>query len=367
MLRALGFSLAVALSSTFGPLVESAEAQRFSLGAVYSATNQPAGNEVAVALRLPPFARAIPFARFATGGLGTGAGLGSQGVLAAEGNWLVAANPGSDDITLFRTFGKVFLFRVDTEPSGGARPTSVAIHRNLVFALNADSDSVSSFRIVNRRLRHVGTWPLSGLGVAAAQVGVDPSGRFLVVTERATNQIVTFPIRRTGELGTIRVHPSAGQTPFGFLFRFDSVLIVSEAAGGAAGASTASTYRLQRDGSLSVLTAAAPTNQSAACWIAMPPQANFTYTTNTGSGTLSGFRITGAGELVRVDRSGATGELQMDGRPIDAEFDPSGTLVFVLDNFHDEIVAFRRSGDGRLQLLPGSLPLPDGAAGVLVR
>ena len=59
---------------------------------------------------------------------------------------------------------------------------------------------------------------------------------------------------------------------------------MSEAFGGAAGASTSSLYEVGADGTLSVLDAAVPTTESAACWIIISQDGRFAYTTNAGSG-----------------------------------------------------------------------------------
>ncbi|MGE0144249.1 MAG: lactonase family protein [Planctomycetota bacterium] len=338
------------------------------LSTVYTITNATDRNEVAVGLALPS-GRVLPVANVPTGGTGTAAGLGSQGALTAspDGRWIVAVNPGSDDITLFRSFAGLFLWRTDTASSGGDRPTSVALHGDLVYALNADSDSVTGFRVRNGRLQPIGTTALSGTGVAAAQVGFDPDGRWLVVTERATNRIDVFPVRRDGSLGPIVVNDSAGSTPFGYLFRQDGTIVVSEAAGGQPNASVTSSYRIRGNGTLDVLTAALPTDQTAACWIAIPRGGEFAYTTNTASGTLTGYSIDRRGRLMRLDASGATGQLEMGARPIDAEFERRGHVLFVLDSGNDEVVALRRQQDGSLRRVHGAWSLPDGAAGLIVR
>ena len=121
-------------------------------GEVYCLTNDPDGNELAVFARdnkghlgNPSF---VP-----TGGDGTGTGLGNQGALAldADGNHLYAVNPGSDSITVFRLTrsGPQVL---QTVPSGGRRPVSLAVYRNLLYVLNAggsvgDEDGIAGFAI----------------------------------------------------------------------------------------------------------------------------------------------------------------------------------------------------------------------------
>lgn len=353
-----------------GALAAGACAQGSGFGAVYTMTNGVNGNDVTVTLRLPG-GGLVPFAAFPTGGNGNGAGLGSQGALAAsdDDRWLLATNPGSDEVTLFRVLAGVFLLRTQTVASGGTRPTSVAVHGDLVYVLNAGSDSITGFRRQGGRLAPIAgaTYALSQTGAAAAQVGFSPDGRFVVVTERATDRIGVFEVQRDGALHAGRFQPSAGMTPFGFLFRDDGVLIVSEAAGGAAGASVASSYRIMRDGSLVTITAAAPTQQSAACWIAIPRSGRFAYTTNTGSGTITGYRVDRAGSLGRIDGNGITGDLGAAARPLDFEFDPSGRFLFVLDSAADTIETFERRNDGGLVRGRSSVALSDGAAGLIVR
>ena len=341
------------------------------LGAVYTLDNDTQDNRIAVTLRLPN-GNLLPFASFATGGTGTGGGLGSQGAIAASpnGDVLLAVNPGSDEVALFRSFFfGLFLLRQDVESTGGDRPTSVAMHRRLVYVLNAGSDTVRGFRRNGGNLVPIpgATYGLSGPGVAAAQVGFSPDGDFLVVTERATDTIGVFPVLPNGTLGAGVFQPSAGATPFGFLFRDDGTLVVSEAAGGAPGASVVSSYRIQPNGALQVISAAVPTNQSAACWIAIPRNGDFAYATNTGDGTLTGYGLDANGALTPLDANGITGDLGAGAAPLDAEFSPNGRFLYVLDSGNDRIRAFWRQNDGSLIALATSVAQPNGTAGLLVR
>ena len=335
------------------------------LGLVYTLTNDAADNEVAVAVSFR--GQLLPFARFSTGGTGTAAGLGSQGALALSrnGRTLLAVNPGSDDLTLFDVAHGLVLWQRDVAPTGD-RPTSVAIHGDLVYALNADSDDLSGFRIVQDALVAIGSFPLSQAGAAGAQVGFDPTGRFLIATERATNRILAYPVMGDGTLGTPMVNPSAAPTPFGFEFRSDGVLIVSEAAGGMANASAVSSYALLGDGTLRPITAPVQTMQTAACWIAIPRNGRFAYTTNTASGSITGFSVHAKGQLGLLEANGVTASLG-SASPIDLDFNRAGDSLFVLDSSGDRILALVRRHDGSLALLPDSLPVPDGTAGLVAR
>lgn len=342
-------------------------AQFPGVDSIYTLTNSAEDNSVQVGVRW--FGHMFPVVNYPTGGKGTAAGLGSQGALATtrHGHLLFAVNPGSDSVAMFAVFFDIFMWRLDVAPSRGTQPTSVAVHGDLVYVLNAGSDSVTGLRIKNWQLEAFGRWPLSQANAGGAQVAVDPSGRWVVVTERMTNRILVYPIHGDGTLGTPKVNASAAPTPFGFLFRDDGVLVVSEAAGGMPGASAVSTYAIRRDGSLRTITSAAATKQTAACWIAIPRWGEYAYTTNTGSGTVTGYALSDDGALKILDDDGVTGDLGMGAAPIDCDFERWGKVLYVLDSAGDEIVAFWRDGRGGLHKLGGSMRTPDGAAGLLAR
>src|SRR5215471_6246652 len=114
-------------------------------GAVYAMTNASTGNSILM------FDRGVNGAltsagSFATGGRGTGSGLGSQGALTltSDQRWLLAVNAGSNDVTVFSVTPTGLEFRSKT-PSGGTTPISVAIHDRLVYVLNAGTPNISGF------------------------------------------------------------------------------------------------------------------------------------------------------------------------------------------------------------------------------
>src|SRR6266481_5783349 len=137
-LAAVAFAACEPNRSVTAPIQSSLSAQLDDEGdngplAVYTITNQVAGNAVAV------FARSAdgtltPAGSFATGGTGTGVGLGSQGAvtLSGDGRLLFAVNAGSNDLSVFgvRPNGLSLLSRT---ASGGALPTSVTVSRNVVY------------------------------------------------------------------------------------------------------------------------------------------------------------------------------------------------------------------------------------------
>ena len=131
------------------------------------------------------------------------------------------------------------------------RPVSIDEHDGIVYVVNAGSDSIAGFRLTSRgRLRFIpGTLSsLSATGTAPAQVEFSPDGRFLFVTEKATNVISRYELDAFGRVLSTQHLPSVGQTPFGFAFGNRSQMIVSEATGGMPDASTVTSYRLRPRG-----------------------------------------------------------------------------------------------------------------------
>src|SRR5262249_30025697 len=161
----------------------------------------PAGNQILV------FDRAVDgtlsaAGHVATGGAGTGGGLGNQGALTLsdDGRWLLAVNAASNDVSLLAVRANGVEV-ADLASSGGLRPVSVPVHADLASVLNAGDDTVSGLRITpHGRLAAIddSTRGLSGSGTGPAQVAFTPDGRTLVVTEKNTNLIDTFRVARDG-------------------------------------------------------------------------------------------------------------------------------------------------------------------------
>jgi 6-phosphogluconolactonase (cycloisomerase 2 family) len=305
---------------------------RSAPGAVYTSTNAAGSNEVLAFSRAPDGTLSAAVS-YATGGTGAGAGLGSQGavVLTDNGRWLLVVNAGSNDVSVFRVRAGG-LERTDVEPSGGVFPVSIATDGELVYVLNAGgTNNVSGFRLHNDGDLvpiAASTRGLSGASVGPAQASFTPDRRALVVTEKGTNLITTFAVARNGLLSNRTSTPSETATPFGFAFDNRGHLIVSEAAGGAPGASAVSSYAVRRNGGLETITPSVATTQTAACWVLMTQNGRIAYTTNTGSGSVSAFEVSTGGSVALLHAVAAnTGA---GSTPIDMALSRNGRFVFVL-------------------------------------
>ena len=337
-------------------------------GKIFTSSNAPGGNEVLVYAQedggAPSFVE-----RVATQGLGTGGGLGSQGAvtLSRNGRYLFVVNAGSNTVSTF-VLGPHGLALASVVDSGGLMPTSVTEHGGLVYVLNAGgSGNVAGFRNADGVLTPLadGTRALSAAGgTAPAQVGFNREGDALVVTERNTNLLTSYVVRGSGALGAPVFTPSAGATPFGFAFTRRDTLVVSEAAGGAALASSVSSYRFDERAPATprVVSPAVPTGQTAACWVAVTPDGRYAYVSNAGSSSVSSFSVSRRGALARLQSvAGSTGA---NGGALDAAVSGDGQQLHVLASRSLQIVSFGIEEDGSLAPLGAVAGLPAGTAGL---
>ena len=343
------------------------------VGAVYVMSNAAAGNSVLVFDRADD-GKLTEAGEFATGGLGTGGGLGSQGALVLSDNqqWLFAVNAGSNEVSIFSVSSNG-LSLSDTIASGGERPLSLTLSGNLLYVLNGGgSGNITGFTIANNgELSPIAdsTRYLSNDGVGAApgpaQISFTPDGRQLIVTEKATNLILTYQVGRDGRPSTATTQASEGETPFGFDFSKRGTLIVSEAFGGAAGASAASSYALN-GGNLQTVSASVPTQQTAACWLVVTGNGKYAYTTNTGSSNVTGYAVANDGSLSLLDADGVTGHTTPGGSPIDAALSHNSQYLYVLSGGTNTITAFEVGADGSLTSI-GDANIPAGSVGMAAR
>jgi 6-phosphogluconolactonase len=334
---------------------------RHGPGAVYTLTNQVAGNAVAVFVRGAD-GTLTTAGTVSTGGTGIGAGLGSQGAVALsdDGRRLFAVNAGSNDVSVFDV-GLAGLALASRMASGGTRPISLTVHGNVLYVLNAGGDgNISGFTVgTTGALTPIAgsSRPLSGPSVGPAQVAFSPDGRRLVVTEKTTNLIDLYPVDPTGVAGARTSFKSAGGTPFGFAFGRRNELFVSEAAG------SASSYLLGGRGGLRTVSAAILTHQGAPCWLVVTDDGRFTYTANAQGGSISGFDIAPRGSIRLLDADGATAAV---GRGA-TDLALSESSRYLYDLVGGSVAAFRIEADGHLAPLGTVSGLPGGTVGLAAR
>lgn len=336
-------------------------------GVVYTMDNDSSGNHVIV-LRRDDKGALTHDATFPTGGTGTGAGLGSQGAIAQSDHRLFVCNAGSNNITVFDINGRS-LNKIDRIISHGTTPISLTVFGDLLYVLNAGgTGNISGFRIgANGHLNYINKSKrdLSTDTSQPAEVAFNNSGTQLVVTEKATNRIITYEVSSNGLTGNMVKHHSTGKTPFGFEFGKHNTLIVSDAFGGALNKGALSSYKLTNTGKFQLITGPVRTHQTSACWVAITSDGNYCYTTNAASNSISGYKVADDGSIRLLDDNGITAVTGMG--PTDMAMSKDSRFLYALNSKDGSVSAFKIGNHGGLDSLGVISGIPLGASGLAAR
>jgi 6-phosphogluconolactonase (cycloisomerase 2 family) len=339
-----------------------------NVSAVVTESNSASGNEVVVYSRSNNGSLSFQ-GSYPTGGTGNGGSLHSQGAVTISGRYIFAVNAGSNEVSVLKFQGNN-LKLVDKKSSGGTLPVSLTVHDDYLYVLNAGGDgNITGFKINDEKDGIItqipnSTRPLSGSGTAPAQIEFSPNGRVLVVTEKATNIIDTYIVNRRGIASGPNSQPSTGQTPYGFEFDRRGRLIVSDAVGGTAGAGAMTSYRVGYGG-LNLVSGPVADNQTAPCWVVVTKNGRYTYTTNTGTANISGYRIHHNGRITLFDDGGNTASTGDGSTPIDMALDHSSRYLYALGAGTHTISVFKINNyNGSLISVQTVSGLPDHSAGL---
>jgi 6-phosphogluconolactonase len=174
---------------------------------------------------------------FAAGGQGTGSVVGSQGALqlSSDGRYLIAADAGSNQISVLRVLPNGSLARVQGSPvsSNGIEPVSIAVHGGLVYVANeGDKISGTGSNYTGFRLNAGGhLTPIAGSTFALPSTanpgdilfnstGTNLIGVEVGTTDPSTFLIDSFTVGRDGRLTAAPGSPFAAEAagPFGSEF-----------------------------------------------------------------------------------------------------------------------------------------------------
>jgi 6-phosphogluconolactonase (cycloisomerase 2 family) len=333
--------------------------------AVFVQTNKPLGNTVQVFDRAANGTLSLA-GEYQTGGLG-GATVGppidalaSQGSLIFHDDLLFAVNAGSNTVTVFHVNGDK-LQRLQVIWSGGLLPVSISVRDDLVYVLNAGgAGAVQGYRLDNDRLRPIKDGNRSlrlnnanppAFGTAPAQVSISPNGRFVLVSTKTVNIIDAFQIGRDGSLARKPVANTDEGGPFGFTFDRHGKLVVAETTTNAA-----TRFLLSGDGTLTQIGPSVPNNQTASCWIQRVGK--FFYVANAGSSTISSYRIDGDGHLVLVEA------VAVDTNAGSIDMTTSGGFLYVQNAAAGNVQGYAVNDDGSLTLVTTATGLPQFANGI---
>jgi len=201
--------------------------------------------------------------------------------------------------------------------------------------------------------------------VNSASLAFSPDGRFLVVTERSTNNIDVFKVLADGRLSAITVNASAGPGAFSVAFAPNGALLVSETGAGGPLSSAISSYNVDAAGNLLPVTISLPTLGAANCWNVVTPDGRFVYTSNAGTNSISGFEVGGHGALVPIG-STVVGTNPPGSANLDIAVSADGHFLYSLNAASGAVGVFAINRDGSLVSLGvrGGLPAAAGLNGI---
>jgi 6-phosphogluconolactonase len=315
----------------------------------------------------------IPGSPFATGGAGTGAGIGSQGALQMTpgGHELLAVDAGSNEVSQLAIGrdGRLRPVPGGTISSQGTEPVSIAVARGLVYVANAGAGGSNYAGFTLDRYGQLRPIPGATFTLPdAAQPGdvlINSTATRLVGTRVGTSQIDSFTIDWRGGLHAAPGSPFAAQGPGPFGSEFSPVdpqqLFVSNAHGGA-GAGTVSAYNDGPQGVLSPIGASPFANgQTAPCWVEISRDGRHLFAVNTATPSLSSYRIRRDGTLRLIANTPFDGPDAAKLGPFDARLSPDGTSLWVVDDGGSAVSGFTARGGRLTEIDAAQTRLPAGA------
>ena len=362
----------LAMGTAMPAMYAHAQASASSPERVYAMTNDATKNEV-LAFAQGSDGTFHSTGSFATGGRGSGGitdPLQSQGSLtiSQDHSLLFAVNAGSGTVSSFRIV-RDRLVLADQKPTDGSEPVAVAQHGNFVYVLNEAGDGgVAVFSVdASGHLSQIpnSTTLLSGTGLGGASIAVSPDGQLLAVVERAADNIDIFHILPNGTLSTATRTADANPGGFSGIFSQGDQLLVSETGGAGPDSSTITSFSVNNNGTVTAISNAVPTDGAANCWLAITPNGKFVYTSNSGSNNVSGFKVAENGALTPIG-NGIVAANPAGSTNLDIAVSADGNLLYTLNSSSGTIRVWTINSDGtvkEIDSIPG-LPAKSGVNGL---
>jgi WD40 repeat protein len=287
---------------------------------------------------------------------GNGAGcpsLDSQDAIAStpNGKLLFAVNAGSNTVSSFRVtrHGAQLVNQVS---SGGKFPNSLTVHGNLLYVLDSNSLNIQGISFTSSGVMTPvsgASQPLSAGGTipgAPHDISFDNTGKWIVVAKLANpmtlspvGAIDTFPVNANGTVGP--AVSSNSSTPVAFSIGFDSgdhVLITTLGNPFAFKAGSLESYSIGPTGSLTHI-ASVSTVGYAPCWDV--ESGKYGYIVNAdilgpAAPSVSTFRLFGNGQFTYL---GHTPRLGSEPLETDEALSPDGKYLYVLSPIDDRAFA----------------------------
>lgn len=334
-------------------------------GAVFAATNDVKKNEVVMYSRSTTGALKL-IGSFATGGRGEG-GINdplqaqSSVALSSDHKFLFVVNAGSSSISVFQVYS-TGLVLVEKKSTEGGNPVSVAVHDDLVYVANVGG----TYHTAGFHLKSWGALefienskqPLSFLDTEPGAIAFSPDGSKVIVTERQTNKVDVFTVAADGSLTNPVVNNEQGIEPFGASFAPSGALLVSEAGSGAV-----SSYTINSNNTLSVITSKAPAGGGATCWVIAAGK--YVYAANSVSSDVGFFSLGSSGSLAALGVTGMQTTnvkalfppgIPVTSYPLDVAATPDNQFVYVVYSVLGKVIGYQVGDDGKLTKIASVSP-----------
>jgi len=275
------------------------------------------------------------------------------------------ANNGSNNVSIFSigSNGALTSIGPGSPVAAGSQPTSVTVdpQGRYVYVANGDpsASTISAYTLnsTTGQLTPIAGSPFASTGTGPSSVAVDPSGKFVYVTNFGSS----------GSPGSISIYSidtgtTGGHVPGALIAQGtvtttvdspSSIVVVTSAAGTFAyvanfGNDSVTSYSVNATNG--ALTSTSPgiavSNGLSPTSVAVEPNAKFAYVTNLSlpsHGNVAAFDIgqsgSGGGSLTALAGASATASLS-GGLPYSLAADPSGKFIYALQSSTNQITAF---------------------------
>lgn len=276
----------------------------------------------------------------------------------ASAKFLLAANGGSNSISVFRNEpGGLEL--VDVQDSGGNRPISITVSRGVAYVLNAGTPmctgaglqpNITGFTFdASGQLTPIpgSTRPLSGIpNSGCTQVAFDKTGSVVFVEEQQADVITSYTRNQDGTLSGPTPQQSTGNGPFGLNFTQRNQLLTTENFGAAPGQGGLASYSIdERTGTLTPLSPTVRNEQSDTCWVAITDDNKLAFTSSFGDdGAISSYRVQPDGSLTLLQSQAAT----VGSGSSDVTLSDNSQYLYVKNSLLGTVTTFEVEKDGGL-------------------
>ncbi len=351
----------------------SASAQNF----VYTDNNTVGANSV-TAFSIGSNGALTNIGTFATGGSGAGAGFtaANRARVCATGNRLYVSNGGSGDVSGFdinTITGALSLVPGSPFATGGTAGAGISIdctpNGQFLIAANAGSSNITVFSIAaNGALTPVAGSPFAAGGVNPDGVKVAPNGRFLSVALLSSDAVAMFSIASNGMLtpvaGSPFASPAIGAAAGVDINCESNRLFVSQNSNFG---TNVDVYSIGSSGGLTLVqTSSNSTAGKNSNVCALSPNQQFLFVSNQEIASVTVFVVASNGTLSLVPGSpfGGTG-----GDPSGLATNAAGTFLFTANSDESNVTSFSIAGNGALALVGNfatGRPLSSGLASLAV-